>query len=56
MLSREYPVIAVIFTNGCVSTNLLGIQIVLGGPGIEFKINESLFKHKPEEMSRRHGM
>ena len=30
------------------STNLLGTQIVLGGPGIVVEIDESLFKHKPK--------
>ena len=30
------------------STKLLGMPIVLGGPGIVVEIDESLFKHKPK--------
>ena len=30
------------------STKLVGIPIVLGGPGVIVQVDESLFKHKPK--------
>ena len=38
------------------STNLLGTQIVLGGPGIVVEIDESLFKHKPKVSCAFHSL
>ena len=38
------------------STNLLGTQIVLGGPGIVVEIDESLFKHKPKVSCTFHSL